>query len=438
MKDAAIDVLVKPLNRFIRSESIAGMVLLGNVIIALVWANTSFASTYHDLWHYEFSLSFAGHTITNTLRHWINDGLMAMFFFVVGLEMKSELLKGELSSPRKAALPLAAAMGGMVFPALIYIAFNPQLPERNGWGIPMATDIAFALGILALLGKRIPPSLKIFLTALAIADDLGAVLVIAFFYTSDISTINLGIGVIFLGILITGNLLGIRNTIFYGIFGIGGLWLAFLMSGVHATIAGVLAAFAIPARSQLNELAFTQKLKNLVHEFEAIPPNNVTLLEPEQVHVIDKIKKLTAVADTPLQRLEYAMHPIVAFLVMPLFALANAGIDFNADFFNTIMNPVSIGIITGLVVGKFAGITGTCFLLVRTKLSPLPTDVTWRHILGTGFLAGIGFTMSLFITNLAFNEAAYDSLAKGGIFFASLLAGLLGFLILRTGRPVNP
>ena len=434
MKDEAIDILLKPVNTFIKRETTAGIVLFISTIIALLWANSAFASTYHQLWHEEFSISLAGHTISNSLHHWINDGLMSMFFFVVGLELKREIIGGDLSSPRQAILPLVGAVGGMIVPAILFVSFNTQAPEKNGWGIPMATDIAFALGILSLLGKRVPTALKVFLTALAIADDLGAVLVIAFFYTSDISVVNLLSGVAFLIILMLANILGVRSVIFYGIVGIGGLWLTFLMSGVHATIAGVLAAITIPARTKIDEVRFGKKLRNYVDELMTIPPNDVTLLEPEQMHIIEKIKSLTHAADTPLQRLEHSMHPMVAFVVLPLFALANAGIEFNRDFFSSLAHPVSLGVMAGLVIGKFVGISGACWLMIKMKWASLPPLVTWRHILGAAFLGGIGFTMSMFVTNLAFNDPALNVFSKTGILVGSLLAGVVGFFILRFSK----
>lgn len=430
MPEARFDTFMKPINKFIKNESTGGIVLFISAVVAIVWANSPWADAYHHLWEYTFTIGFENFGMTQTLHHWINDGLMAMFFFVIGLELKREIMGGELSNPRNAILPLVAAVGGMVVPALIYVAFNHESPELNGWGIPMATDIAFALGVLALLGKRIPLSLKIFITALAIADDLGAVLVIAFFYTSDISFLNLGIGAGFIALLAGANFIGIRKPLFYGIIGICGVWLAFFMSGVHATIAGVLAALTIPARAKVDEIDFTQKLKSYTNEFIAIPPNNVSLLEPQQLYVIEKIKTLTKEADTPLQRLENGLHGIVAFIVMPLFALANAGITLHASSFNNI-HPVAIGTLLGLFVGKFFGVVGFSWLMVRAKLASLPADLQWRHIVGAGFLAGVGFTMSLFVANLAFEDAEFINQAKLGILAASLISGVLGYLVLR-------
>lgn len=430
-----IDRFLQPLNRFIEHESTAGLLLFVSALIALVWSNSPFSATYFHLWEHEFAVRIAGYTVANSLHHWINDGLMAMFFFVVGLELKRELMAGELSAPRQAILPLAAAVGGMIVPTLIFVALNPGPPNVTGWGIPMATDIAFVLGILALLGKRVPVSLKIFLTALAIVDDLGAVLVIAVFYTFEISLVNLGAGGVFLAVLLLANYLGIRNVVFYGLVGIGGLWLAFLLSGVHATIAGVLAALTIPARPKIDERGFTQRLRHYLHEFEHIEPNDDTLLEPAQMHVLGQIKRLTRAADTPLQRLEHALYPLVSFVVMPVFALANAGISFTTISAEALFHPVSVGIFLGLLLGKFGGVVGACWIMTRLGWASLPGDMQWKQMYGLGVLAGMGFTMSLFITTLAYESADLILHAKMGILVASLLAGVVGYVLLKTSLP---
>ena len=438
MKLEKIDHLLKPFNSFIQNESTAGVFLLLCSVAALVLSNSPLSDEFHHLWEYEFSIGIGEYGVSNTLHHWINDGLMAMFFFVVGLELKREIMGGELSSFKNALLPLSAAIGGMIVPALVYVFFNYDNPGTiSGWGIPMATDIAFALGILSLLGKRVPLSVKIFLTALAIADDLGAVLVIAIFYTSDISFLNLATGAVFLIALMTANYLGIRSTLFYGIVGIGGLWLAFLMSGVHATVAGVLAALTIPARTKIDEIGFAMRLRNYVNEFESIPPNKVTLLEPEQLHVVEKIKSLTKAASTPLQRLEHALHPIVLFIVMPIFALANAGISLQGITLNEIISPVSMGVFFGLLAGKFIGVVGASWITLKMGWTELPSDMPFKNIYGIGMLAAIGFTMSLFITNLAFQSNDVILQAKVGTLTASLVAGAIGFLILRKTLPKN-
>lgn len=413
-------------------ESTAGIVLLVSAVIAMIWANSAWSESYHHFWEYKISIQAGEVGISKTLHDWINDGLMAMFFFVIGLELKREIMAGELSDMGKAILPLIAALGGMLVPALIYFLFNPGGPKSNGWGIPMATDIAFALGIMSLLGNRVPLSLKIFLTALAIADDIGAVLVIAFFYTSNISMISLGIGALFLVLLLAANYIGVRSTLFYGLVGIAGVWLAFLMSGVHATIAGVLAAFAIPARTKIDEEKFIQVLEDQLHEFHAIPPNDVTLLEPAQYKVIEKINRLTKAAGTPLQKLEYKLHSWVSYLVMPLFAFSNSGITLHTGFLNDVLSSsITLGILMGLVVGKFVGVLIFCWLAVKTKITALPHGVTWKQIIGVALLAGIGFTMSLFITTLAFKDVQLVTDAKLGIFIASIISGVTGYFVLK-------
>ncbi len=428
-----IDKILKPIDRYIHAESTGGILLLLSAFIAIVWANSPWSDTYVHLWEYQLSITIGEWSVRNDLHHWINDGLMSMFFFVIGLELKREIMAGELSDIKKAMLPLIAAIGGMIFPALIYIIFNPDGVENNGWGIPMATDIAFALGIISLLGKQVPVSLKVFLTALAITDDLGAVLVIALFYTSEISLSSLGSGAVFLLILWGANYIGIRKTLFFGIIGIGGVWLAFLLSGVHATIAGVLAALAIPARAKIDEKKFVSILEKQMQEFHAIPPNDVALLEPAQYRVIENIHKLTDEAGTPLQKLEHQLHPWVAYLIMPLFALANAGIVLDASLFNsTFFQGISLGVLTGLVIGKFIGVVGLSWLMVKLKLASLPVGMGWRHLCGLGLLAGVGFTMSLFISTLAFPDPLFVTKAKIGIFIASIISGTAGFFVLRS------
>lgn len=437
--DDSLDRFLKPIRGFLNTEKTAGIILMISALLAIIWSNTPWSDSYFHLWEYELGINLGEFGIKKSLHHWINDGLMAMFFFVIGLELKREIIGGELSDPRKAILPLAAAVGGMAFPAGMYLFFNSNSAGSHGWGIPMATDIAFALGIVSLLGNRVPFSLKIFLTALAIADDLGAVLVIAFFYSSDISGMSLIGGAVFLIVLLGGNYLGIRNTYFYGIIGIGGLWLAFLMSGVHATIAGVLAAITIPARTKINELEFMDRLEKQIEKFHQIPPNDVTLLEPEQYKVVSRITTLASAAVTPLQNLEHQLHPLVAYLVMPLFAFANAGIVINAEIFNaSFFQGVSMGVLVGLVFGKFLGITGVCWIMVKLKFVKLSDDWRWGHIFGVALLAGIGFTMSLFITMLAFSDAQLIAQAKAGIFLASLISGVAGYFVLKRASIPKP
>lgn len=424
-------LLVLPIRRFISNSTTSGILLFAAAVVALILANSPWKEAYHNVWEHTISFRYDSYEISKSFHHWINDGLMTIFFFVIGLELKREVMAGELSRPKDAILPLFAGLGGMVAPALLFLSMNSSGETTSGWGIPMATDIAFALGIIYMLGERVPISLKIFLTALAIADDIGAVLVIAFFYTSDISWISLGFAGLSVAILIAGNALGVRHIIFYGIVGVGGLWLAFLMSGVHATIAGVIGALTIPANVKIGDKKFVTKMNALTNDFESTSPNNVSLVTHDQLHIIEQIRFYAKAALTPLQRLEHSLHPLVAYIIMPVFALANAGITFSGDFSDSLFSNVSMGVILGLVVGKFIGVVVMSKLLVRFKLAALPSDLRWRHIYGVALLAGVGFTMSLFITDLAFTDKIYILEAKIGIFAASLICGTAGYLVLR-------
>ncbi len=435
MRKSRLDIyLLLPIKNFIEKKTSVGLLLIFSAILAMIVANSPLADAYHNLWKQYIHLGINDFVIKKNLLHWINDGLMSIFFFMVGLELKREILQGELSSLRKSMLPIGAAIGGMLFPALIYFYFNTGLDSVSGWGIPMATDIAFALGILYLLGDRVPLPLKVFLTAIAIVDDLGAVLVIAFFYTSDISIQSLVIAGIFLLILATANFIGIRNTLFYAIMGIGGLWLAILLSGVHATIAAVLAAFAIPNSKRINTPLFLRKAKLLSYEIQQEFRNrkkNLKESEERITHNIEKFSSLTEDATPPLQRLEHALYPFVSFVVLPIFAFANAGVSLGDTSFDAIISPVTMGVIFGLIFGKFIGIILFSRLMVWFKIAALPHKVKWKHVYGIGFLAAIGFTMSLFITELAFKNENYLAQAKIGILSASLLAGFIGYFYLR-------
>ncbi len=432
-KTYPIDILTRPIQKFIQNEKAGGIVLGISVIIALILANSPLAHEYHHFFEHKIGFQFDGKSyLEYSLHHWINDGLMAVFFFVVGLELKGEMVAGELSNPRKALLPIGAAIGGMVVPATIYLLLNPTGEAQSGWGIPMATDIAFALGILYLLGNKVPLSLKVFLTALAIVDDLGAVLVIAFFYTSDISVTSLAIGFGLLLIMYIGNKMGIRNVLFYAILGIIGVWTAFLLSGVHATIAAVLAAFMIPADMRINENVYITKLQKYLSDFKAIDlTDKIPALTNEQLHILDEIKKDTNQIIPPLQRLVHAMHPFVAFVVIPIFALANAGVSVAVDVEQLFNTNIALGAALGLVVGKVVGICGITILLVKLKVAPYPAGMNVRNLFGLSLLGSIGFTMSLFITSLAFSNQEFITQAKIGIFSASIIGGIAGYLVLR-------
>ncbi len=422
------------MSRFMNNSTASGIVLFIAAMAALIMANSPLSEFYKNLWEYKFTIGFDNLHISKTISHWINDGLMAIFFFVIGLELKREVLGGELSNPKDAILPIFAAFGGMLVPASIYLLFNFGTETESGWGIPMATDIAFALGIIYLLGDKVPLSLKIFLTALAIADDLGAVLVIAFFYTSQISYTSLMIGAAFLGLLYAANKIGVRNPAFYGIVGVAGVWLAFLLSGVHATIAGVLAALTIPANVRVDDILFTRKLRQLAVSFENAEKNQISLITKEQLQVIDDVRNYTKAAITPLQQIEYSLHPIVAFIILPLFAFANTGVEFPGNPSESLTSNITLGIIFGLIFGKFIGIVGVTKLVVFFKFAGLPHGASWKQIYGVALLASVGFTMSLFITELAFSNPEHIVQAKFGILIASFIGGLSGYLLLRSNR----
>jgi NhaA family Na+:H+ antiporter len=371
--------------------------------------------------------------IAKPLLLWINDGLMAIFFFVVGLEIKREVLAGELSSVRKAAFPVIAAVGGMVVPAGLYVLLNRSGPEARGWGVPMATDIAFALGVLALLGSRAPTSLKIFLTAFAIADDIGAVLVIALFYTESIAWGYLGLAAGCLVLLVALNAGGARRPLTYVVLGLV-LWVAFLKSGVHATVAGVLLAMTIPATARIDYPAFLQRGRSVLDQFErADTGDGEAATHSERQAALHTLEEACEHVQTPLHRIEHALHPWVTFAIMPVFALANAGVTLGGG--GGVGHPVALGVLLGLVLGKPIGITFFAWLAVRLGLAELPPGITWQHVHGAGWLGGIGFTMALFIAGLAFAGTPYLDTAKLGILSASLVAGVVGFVLLRGTAP---
>lgn len=430
-KDLVDIMFINPVQKFINRSTTSGILLFAMAALAMIIANSPLQEWYHKLWEIHFQIGFGEFEIDKSLHHWINDGLMAVFFFVVGLELKREVISGELSNPKNAILPIGAAIGGMIFPAIIYLLFNPSGEASNGWGVPMATDIAFVLGLLYLLGNKVPVSLKVFLTALAIADDIGAVLIIAFFYTSNIETVSLMVAGAMLIIMILANTIGVRSALFYAIIGIGGLWVAFLLSGIHATIAAVLAALTIPASAKIPENIFSRQMQRLLGRFEGLDKTNERTLSHDQVVVLKQMKKMSNYAIPPLQKLEHSMHPLVAFIVMPIFAFANAGITIEGDFMNLLNSPITLGVIFGLLVGKVMGVYLVSFILVRTKIAKLPEGMNKLHLLGAGLLAAIGFTMSLFIAGLAFNDPISDMQAKIGVLIATLIASIFGFVIIR-------
>ena len=420
--------------------------LLVATVIALVWANSPWADVYHQLWEMPLTLGIGARVVRSTLHHLINDGLMAVFFFLVGLEIKREMLAGELKSLRTAALPMVAALGGMVVPAALYALVDAGGPGAAGWGVPMATDIAFALGVLALLGDRVPVGLKVFLAALAIVDDIGAVLVIALFYSGGVAWGALGAAAALLLIAAVANRTGVRRPGAYVVIGLA-LWAAVLMSGVHATVAGVLLAMTIPIRTRIDESAFLASARRSLADFDAAAavtaadPDTTVLSNTDHHTALEELETLTEKAQPPLIRMEHGLHGFVAFGIMPVFALANAGVTLSGDAMRgALSSPVTLGVMLGLMVGKPLGITGLSWLAVRLGIAALPGGVSWPMIVGAGVLGGIGFTMALFIAGLAFSDSALLEAAKLGILTASTITGVAGWLVLRrvTRRRVSP
>jgi NhaA family Na+:H+ antiporter len=425
------DRVLTPFEQFVKSETTSGLMLMATALLALIIANSALAHFYHDFLHMHVAFTWGDWLhLDKTLHHWVNDGLMTLFFFVVGLELKRELMVGELSKPRQAALPIFAAVGGMVVPALVYVAINSNGDTINGWGIPMATDIAFALGVIALLASRVPKSLITFLVALAIVDDLGAVVVIALFYTEQLVWEFLFMGMALTALLGVMNMAGLRQPLIYFIVGVL-LWFALLQSGVHATLAGVITAFMIPALPKFDPASFSKRMHEMLDKFDDSLEKDNNILTNQDLHgVVQTIENGVHGVETPLQRLEHTMHMPVALLVLPIFAFFNAGVTI--DFANigaAFSNSVTLGVGAGLIIGKFIGIVGASWLALRLGMATLPPTVTLSHISGAALLGGIGFTMSIFIAELAFaGQPDMILQAKLGILGSSLLAGVVGYL----------
>ena len=431
-----VRALRAPIQHFIHTEEMGAGVLLLATAAALGWANSPWSDSYVDFWHTYISFDIHIFAISEDLGHLVNDGLMAVFFFVVGLEIKRELLHGELSSVRKAALPVVAAVGGMATPALIYVLFNASGGDLVGWGVPMATDIAFALGVLALLGRRVPAELRVFLLGLAVVDDLGAIAIIATFYTDMIDWTNLGLGLGLFAVMAGCIRVGIRSLGFYLILCVV-MWQFFLESGIHATLMGVMVAAIIPTEPYLHRRDYASAVEDLLHDYRLAMENKD---EEKAQAVLAQIERLSRGTEGPMERLERIVHPWVSFAVLPLFALANAGIVFTADTLSDAASSrVTLGVAAGLLVGNPLGVLGMTWLAVRLGIGQLPTGVAWRHVLGAGFLAGIGFTVAIFVSGIAFDDPAVVDQAKMGVFAASLVAGVTGYAFLRlTGRRSSP
>jgi len=418
--------IVQPIQAFMATETAGGVVIVVAALIALAWANSPWQDQYFDFWHTHLAFDLHFVEIDASLGHLVNDGLMVVFFFVVGLEIKRELVHGELASPRRAALPVLAAAGGMAAPALIYIAFNGVSGEQGkGWGVPVATDIAFAVGVLALLGNRVPFGLRVFLLALAIADDLGGILVIAVFYTESISLTAVGWGMVVLVAILLARSYDIRTYNVYVALGVL-LWLCVYESGVHATIAGVMLAMLTPAKPLYTRDEFDAIAPLLVQEAEAAKDHG------EDEAILRRMEELARESESPLDRLTHMLHPWVGYAIVPIFALANAGVVISSESLEAAASStVTAGVVLGLVLGKPIGITLLAYLAVRSGMASLPTGVGWGQIFGAGILGGVGFTVALFITELAFTEEVLIDDAKMGILAASFVAGVAGFLYLR-------
>lgn len=416
-------------NRFLHNESIGGILLLICAIISLVCANVPELNFLHDIWKQDAGISIGSFSLNMKIEHWINDGLMAIFFFVVGLEIKREMLVGELSSFKHAALPIFAAVGGMIVPALIYSLFNGGTPSANGWGIPMATDIAFAIGILSLLGNRVPVGLKVFLTALAIVDDLGAIIVLAIFYPTHALHFDMLLyAALVAGFLYLLNRNKVRGTLFYIIPGVV-LWWLILQSGIHATIAGVILALTIPSKTLINEVRFSVRMKYLLHKFKDVSNSEIEVLaNPHQQHIIHQMDNHIEEINPLMHKFESALHPWVTFAIMPIFALANSGVELSGGLMQDSIPPVAIGIFLGLFLGKPIGIFLFSLISVKLKFAELPSGTNWKQVFALGMIAGIGFTMSIFIDSLAFDDQNLVNIGKAAILGTSSIAAILGLL----------
>lgn len=433
-----IDYVLAPVKKVFNNESSIGILLFLSALAAMVVANSSWGEEwYHHFWEKEINLSFGERSLTLDLHHFINDGLMSIFFFLVGLEIKREFLTGELSAWRKAALPIGAAIGGMVLPALIFLAFTTG-EASAGWGIPMATDIAFTLGLLNLVRNRIYASVRVFVTSLAVVDDIGAVLVIAFFYTSSLSTHQLYIAGGAWLLLVIANKLGVRSVFFYTFVGISVIWISFFYSGIHPTIAGILLAFTIPANTQISRNQFVERIENLFARFRKTDSLARIYNSSAEDKLLNKMRKTGSAARSPLQKAENNLHSLVYFVIMPVFAFSNAGVKIGDNFLEILISPISLGIILGLLVGKFVGISLFSKLLVKLGVAELPQNATWTQVYGVSILAGIGFTMSLFISELAYTKTLFIDEAKSAIIVSSAIAAIVGLLVIRFSNKKKP
>lgn len=426
-------------NVLVNSNSFGGLFLIAVTLFTLIAANVDSLSGILDIWKLKANLAIGNFILEMTLLHWVNDALMAVFFFVVGLEIKREMVVGELSSFKKASLPIFAALGGMIVPAAIFYTINAGTPSESGWGIPMATDIAFSLGVISLLGKRVPISIKIFLTALAIVDDIGAIVVLAIFYPSHAINpefLMYALGIVTLLILL--NRLNIHNTAAYVIPGII-LWYFVYQSGIHATIAGVLLAMCIPSKSPINEVRFYVTSKYYLEKFKAASNGQVNILaNSNQLGFIHKLHSQVRQVNPLINRFEHRINPYVTYSIMPIFAFANSGVVFDGLPSISTLSTLSFGVFFGLFIGKPIGIFIATFIAVKLKIAELPGDIKWSQIFAVGIIAGIGFTMSIFINSLAFSNESLINEGKAAIIITSVFAGIIGLIVLKTTLGKTP
>ena len=426
-----MNFITVPLNKFIKLETSGSIILFIATISALILANSPLSDTFLGFWDKYITLSFPGLELSKPVIKWINDGLMVVFFFVIGLEIKRELVLGELNNFKKASLPIFAAIGGMIIPALLFTFLNYGKPGSQGWGIPVATDIAFALGILQLLGKRVPVGLKVFLMAFAIIDDLGAILIIAIFYSTNLVWGYIGIALLFFAALNFLYFKGYYSKYFF-LFVAAIIWVLFLKSGIHATLAGVLMAFTIPLSRKTNTKKFSKNIKEALEIFEneiENPTKDINILTGNQLLAIEDIKDTAEETTPPLQQLDHSLHGCVVYLIMPLFAFANAGVVFN--FSGDANLSLTTNIATSMIFGKAIGIFLFSYLSIKFKLAQLPNRITYKMLAGVSILGGLGFTMSLFINSLAYTDQTLIDSAKMGILIGSIFTGILGFLVLK-------
>lgn len=424
-------VIITPFQRFVAIEGLSGILLLSATVIAFAWANSPYAASYQELWNYKVGIATDGFSLNKPLILWINDGLMAIFFFLIGLEIKREVMIGELNSFKKMAFPLVGAAGGMAGPVILFLLLNQNPAAANGWGVPMATDIAFSLAVLQLLGKRVPLTLKIFLTAFAIVDDIGAVLVIAVFYSGNIATNYLLIAAGLLGVLYFLSYRGYFSRFILVAIGVV-VWFLFLKSGVHPTVAGILLAFAVPIRQRIETPLFLDNLVEIANNIKGATRLKDPILSNEQIYQIDDLQSWMRKYQSPLQHLEHALHGWVAYFIIPIFALANAGVQISSEV--PLDTALILNLAICLVAGNSIGVTSLVYIFSKLKFIEVPTDIRFRQIIGVAFLAGVGFTMSIFIAGLAYaNTPELVDSAKVGILVGSIISAIIGYCILRFG-----